>query len=290
MLGIIGGTGIYGISEILQDTKKIPAPVTPFGRASCDILVGSLRAKPEQKLAFIARHGEHHSYLPSEVPYAANIYALKELGVKTVIAFAAVGSLQEEYKPGDFVLPTQFIDRTRSPVRVSTFFGRGCVAHVSVADPTSLELTKDIMEIVRTKSDIELREVGPYVCIEGPAYSTRAESEIYRSWGGAVVGMTNLSEAKLAREAEMAYVSISMVTDYDCWRKDEEAVTSDAVVEVMKKNGEKALKLVKLVASELDYSKVYPEHSALKGALVSKREFIPEATMRDLEIICGKYV
>jgi len=292
MLGVIGGTGLYGVNDILTDVKNIPIVKTPFGETSSPIMVGQLRTDPSKKVAFIARHGLNHTFLPTEVPYAANIYALKELGVRTVLSFSAVGSLKEEHRPGHFVMPTQFIDRTKG-VRRSTFFGNGCVAHVSFADPICPELARDVMEIAKKTGLTEsmtLKLGGTYVCMEGPAYSTRAESHLYRSWGADMVGMTNLTEAKLAREAELAYTTIAMITDYDCWRDGEEAVTADAVTEVMKRNGEHALDLLKAVAQNIDLNKDYPAHHSLSGAIMSRRETIPNATYSNLELLIKAYV
>jgi len=292
MLGVIGGTGLYGVNEILTDTETLPIMKTPFGDTSSPIMVGKLRDDPNKKLAFIARHGLQHVFLPTEVPYAANIYAMKKLGVRTIVSFSAVGSLKEEHRPGDFVMPDQFIDRTKG-IRRSTFFGAGCVAHVSVADPTCTELAKEIKTISEKfipKDTMTLKQGGTYVCMEGPAYSTRAESNLYRSWGADMVGMTNLTEAKLAREAEIAYTTIAMITDYDCWRVGEEAVTADAVTEVMKRNGEHALTLLKAVVQNIDLSKDYPAHHALQGAIMSRRETIPDQTYANLELIIKPYV
>jgi len=294
MLGVIGGTGLYGVNDILTDVKTIPIVKTPFGETSSPIMVGQLRAfmtRPK-KVAFITRHGLNHTFLPTEVPYAANIYALKQLGVRTVVSFSAVGSLKEEHRPGDFVMPYQFIDRTKG-VRRSTFFGAGCVAHVSFADPTCPELAADIMDIAtkcKLTESMTLKLGGTYVCMEGPAYSTRAESNLYRSWGADMVGMTNLTEAKLAREAELAYATVAMITDYDCWRVGEEAVTADAVTEVMKRNGEHALALLKAVAQNIDLTKDYPAHHSLQGAIMSRRENIPDSTYSNLELIIKPYV
>jgi len=292
MLGVIGGTGLYGVNDILVDVKSIPIVKTPFGDTSSPIMVGQLRDDPSKKIAFITRHGLNHTFLPTEVPYAANIYALKQLGVKTVISFSAVGSLKEEHRPGDFVMPDQFIDRTKG-IRRSTFFGAGCVAHVSFADPTCPEFAADIMEIAKKcklNDSMTLKLGGTYVCMEGPAYSTRAESNLYRSWGADMVGMTNLTEAKLAREAELAYTTVAMITDYDCWRVGEEAVTADAVTEVMKRNGEHALALLKAVAQNIDLTKDYPAHHSLQGAIMSRRDTIPDETYAKLELIIKPYV
>jgi len=292
MLGVIGGTGLYGVSDILNDVKTIPIVKTPFGDTSSPIMVGQLRDDASKKVAFIARHGLNHTFLPTEVPYAANVYALKQLGVRTIISFSAVGSLREEHRPGDFVMPLQFIDRTKG-VRRSTFFGEGCVAHVSFADPTCAEFAADIKAIAekcKLNESMVLKLGVTYVCMEGPAYSTRAESNMYRSWGADMVGMTNLTEAKLAREAEIAYTTVAMITDYDCWRVGEEAVTADAVTEVMKRNGEHALALLKAVAQNIDLNKDYPAHHSLQGAIMSRRETIPDKTYNNLELLIKPYV
>lgn len=292
MLGVIGGTGLYGVSEILTNVETLPIQETPFGKTSSPIMVGELRDDLSKKIAFIARHGLQHTYLPTEVPYAANIYALKLLGVRTLVSFSAVGSLKEEHRPGHFVMPLQFIDRTKG-TRRSTFFGDGCVAHVSFADPVCPQLAEDIAAIADKflpAGTVTLKLGGTYVCMEGPAFSTRAESNLYRSWGADMVGMTNVTEAKLAREAEIAYATVGMITDYDCWRVGEAAVSADAVSAVMKHNGEHALALLKAVAQHLDAAKDYPAHHALRGAIMGRRETMPPETYERLQPLIKEYV
>lgn len=294
MLGVIGGTGLYAVESVLVDVVAHPVQQTPFGPTSSPIVVGKLRGDPSRSVAFIARHGPQHTFTPSEVPYAANIYALKRLGVRAVVSFSAVGSLKEEHRPGDFVLPMQLIDLTRG-VRRNTFFGDGCVAHVSCADPVSCTLADDIRAAAETLAGTDaapqaLKVGGTYVCIEGPAFSTRAESNLYRTWGADLVGMTMATEAKLAREAELAYATVAMVTDYDCWRQDEEAVSADAVGLVMQSNSKHALALLEAVVRRVDAHKDYPEHNAMKGAIMGTRSTIPDATYAKLELIISKYI
>ncbi|MFN2492698.1 MAG: S-methyl-5'-thioadenosine phosphorylase, partial [Pyrinomonadaceae bacterium] len=224
-IGIIGGSGLYQMSE-LEDVEEI-AIDTPFGMPSDSFIVGTLE---NQRVAFLPRHGRGHRFMPTDVPFRANIYAMKLLGVERILSASAVGSLQEQYAPLDMVIPDQFFDRTRARAHESTFFGEGIVAHVTFAHPVCDELA-DVLEESCKVTDVKVHRRGTYLCMEGPAFSTKAESHVYRSWGMGVIGMTNLQEAKLAREAEICYATLALVTDYDCWHPRHDAVTADAVIE-----------------------------------------------------------
>ncbi len=280
-IGIIGGSGLYDMPG-LEDTEKIELD-TPFGKPSDSYLVGSLEGR---RVAFLARHGEGHRLLPSELNFRANIFGFKKLGVKRILSASAVGSLRLHHQPLDFVLPEQFIDRTR--LRVSTFFGRGIVAHVSFADPLCANLI-DMVEQAARQLDFPIKRGGTYVCMEGPAFSTRAESHLYRSWGADLIGMTNLQEAKLAREAEICYITIAMVTDYDCWHEEEEDVTVEMLIGYLNKNSENAKKLLRqaIAISSPDFD-CSCQH-ALKSAIITQPSMIPERTRRELAPIIGKY-
>src|SRR4029453_12724256 len=238
-IGIIGGSGLYQMPELtdIEETKIS----TPFGDPSDAFIVGTLEG---ERVAFLPRHGRGHRYLPTEVPFRANIYAMKLLGVERILSASAVGSLQEKYAPLDMVIPDQFFDRTRGRVRESTFFGEGIVAHVSFAHPVCGRLG-DVLEGACKATDVKTHRGGTYLCMEGPAFSTKAESEVYRSWGMSVIGMTNLQEAKLAREAEICYATLALVTDYDCWHPGHDAVTADSVIEYLNKNVRNAQLIMK---------------------------------------------
>lgn len=224
-IGIIGGSGLYKM-EALTEIEEVYVE-TPFGPPSDALILGTLEGT---RVAFLARHGRNHHLLPSELPFRANIYAMKSLGVEYIISASAVGSLQEQVQPLDLVVPDQFIDRTRN--RISTFFGEGIVAHVSFGEPICLDLAQVLSQAIAELNlpDVNLHQGGTYVCMEGPAFSTQAESNLYRSWGGTVIGMTNLPEAKLAREAEIAYATLALVTDYDCWHPDHDSVTVEMIM------------------------------------------------------------
>lgn len=227
-IAVIGGSGLYhmeGLTEMSEIKLK-----TPFGPPSDAIRVGTLH---DRRVAFLARHGRDHRKSPSDINYRANIYALKSIGVKRIFSVSAVGSMKESIKPGDMVLPHQFIDRTRH--RVGTFFDQGVVAHVALADPICQELSEELLKATRL-AGATVHVGGTYICIEGPQFSTRAESQVYRQWGVDVIGMTNLPEAKLAREAELCYATLALVTDYDCWHESEEAVTVGAILDIMHQN------------------------------------------------------
>ena len=281
-IGIIGGSGLYSMPGFEAEEER--AVETPWGEPSDPYVVGTLAGK---EVAFLARHGKGHRISPSELNFRANIYGFKALGVERILSLSAVGSLKEEHKPMDFVLPDQFIDRTRG--RVSTFFGEGLVAHVSFAHPVCGQLAKVAQAAAQT-AGVNAKTGGTYVCMEGPAFSTLAESNLYRSWGADVIGMTNLQEAKLAREAEICYVTIAMVTDYDCWHPDHDAVTVDQIIAVLHKNAENASKLVAAAVAAMPAERTCKCGSALAHALITDRKTIPPATRAKLELLVGKYL
>jgi len=256
---------------------------TPFGEPSDAYIVGELEGK---RVAFLARHGRGHRLSPSELNFRANIYGMKMLGVERILSLSAVGSLKEEHAPLDFVIPDQFFDRTRG--RISTFFGNGLVAHISFADPVCPQLASVVHTSARDVG-INSKSGGTYLCMEGPAFSTRAESNVYRSWGMDVIGMTNLQEAKLAREAEMCYVTIAMVTDYDCWHEEHSAVTVDEIIQNLTKNAENACKLVRHAVSQIPQERTCKCGSALKHAIITDRAAIPAETKEKLRLLIGKY-
>src|SRR6187431_1643003 len=237
-IGIIGGSGLYQMPE-LKEVEEVKVD-TPFGSPSDAFIVGTLEG---ERVAFLPRHGRGHRFTPTEVPYRANIYGMKLLGVERLLSASAVGSLQEQYAPLDMVIPDQFFDRTRARAHESTFFGDGIVAHVGFAHPVCSELG-DVLATSCQSADVKMHRGGTYICMEGPAFSTKAESNVYRSWGMDVIGMTNLQEAKLAREAEICYVTIAMVTDYDCWHPEHEAVTVSEIIGNLVQNAENAAKVV----------------------------------------------
>ena len=281
-IGIIGGSGLYNM-EGLTDVHE-EAVETPFGAPSEVFVRGTLEGRD---VAFLARHGKGHRILPSELNFRANIYAMKKLGVTSILSVSAVGSLKEEHKPTDFVIPDQFIDRTFD--RHATFFGDGVVGHVGFGDPVCAVLT-DVLARACQEVGVVGKRGGTYVCIEGPQFSTRAESNLYRSWGADVIGMTNLQEAKLAREAEISYATLAMVTDYDCWFEGHDAVTVEQVVAIMYQNSGNAQKVVKaavrLMPRDLSSS---PAQSAAQYAIMTDRTMIPAATRQKLDVIFGKY-
>jgi 5'-methylthioadenosine phosphorylase len=256
---------------------------TPWGRPSSNYVVGTLAGKP---VAFLARHGRGHRLMPSELNFRANIYGLKSLGVERILSLSAVGSLKEEHRPLDFVIPDQFFDRTRG--RVSTFFGDGLVAHISFADPVCPQLSSVVYEAARA-SAVNAKKGGTYLCMEGPAFSTKAESNVYRSWGMDVIGMTNLQEAKLAREAEICYVTVAMVTDYDCWHPHHDAVTVADIIANLNKNAENASKVVAAAVTAMPAERTCKCGSALAHAIITDRTIVPESTRKKLDLIIGKY-
>ncbi len=279
---IIGGSGLYSMPGLTDVHEKNLS--TPFGDPSDSFVLGKLDGK---KVAFLARHGRGHRLLPSELPFRANIYAMKMLGVERILSLSAVGSLKEEHKPTDFVIPDQFIDRTF--LRTATFFGEGIVGHVAFGDPvcgTVAAVASDACSV----SGVTARKGGTYVCMEGPQFSTRAESFLYRSWGADVIGMTNLQEAKLAREAEICYATIAMVTDYDCWREGHDDVTVDQIVAVLHQNAANAAKVVRTAIAAMPAERACPCASALKHAILTQPDAIPAATREKMKLIFGKYL
>ena len=281
-IGIIGGSGLYtmpGFSDVHEVTLQ-----TPFGDPSDAYILGKLAGR---KVAFLARHARGHKLLPSELNFRANIHAFKQLGAERIISVSAVGSLKEEHKPLDFVIPDQFFDRTRH--RIDTFFGDGIVAHVGFGDPVCGEMTKVVSAACQAAS-VTGKLGGTYVCMEGPQFSTKAESNVYRSWGAAVIGMTNLQEAKLAREAEICYATIAMVTDYDCWHPHHDSVTVEQIVAVLTKNAANAAKVVKATVEAMPKVRSCKCGSALAHAIMTDRTKIPAATKEKLALIVGKYL
>jgi 5'-methylthioadenosine phosphorylase len=284
-IGVIGGSGLYQM-DALENVREI-AIETPFGIPSDSFIIGTLDGV---EVAFLARHGRGHLLMPTELPFRANIYALKMLGVEFVISVSAVGSLKEEHKPLDVVIPDQFFDRTRARAQESTFFGNGIVGHVTFADPVCAYLG-DILEAAgKETGDAEIHRGGTYLCMEGPAFSTRAESNVYRSWGMDIIGMTNLQEAKLAREAEMSYATLAMVTDYDCWHEAHDAVTIDMVIGYLNRNVSVAQRIIRNAVKRLAAGELKsPFDGALKHAVMTRPDLIFPDTRRRLAAIIGKY-
>jgi 5'-methylthioadenosine phosphorylase len=285
-IGIIGGSGLYQMSA-LRNIREVRI-ATPFGDPSDDLIVGDLE---DITVTFLARHGRHHHLTPSEVPYRANIYAMKQMGVEYLISASAVGSLQADVKPLDLVLPDQFIDRTKD--RAATFFGEGIVGHIAFGDPICRQLAKVLAESIESLDlpDITLHQGGAYICMEGPAFSTKAESNMYRMLGGTVIGMTNLPEAKLAREAEMAYATLALATDYDCWHPDHDSVTVEMIVANLHKNAANAQLIIRETVRRLGSNLFVSEaHSALKYAIITPKDKFPPATQQKLELLLRKYL
>ncbi|MDQ1707644.1 MAG: 5-methylthioadenosine phosphorylase [Pyrinomonadaceae bacterium] len=283
-IGIIGGSGLYQMPE-LEDVEEIVVD-TPFGSPSDAFIVGTLE---NQRVAFLPRHGRGHLFTPTEVPFRANVYAMKLLGVERILSASAVGSLQEEFAPLDMVIPDQFFDRTRARARESTFFGEGIVAHVAFAHPVCEELG-DVLEESCQVTNVKAHRRGTYLCMEGPAFSTKAESEVYRSWGMSVIGMTNLQEAKLAREAEICYATLALVTDYDCWHPGHEAVTADSVIAYLNRNVRNAQLIMQDAVKRLgEQERSCKCGSALKNAIFTAPHLWPEATRKKLDAIVKKY-
>ena len=281
-IGIIGGSGLYhmpGFSDVHEVRQQ-----TPFGDPSDAYILGTLEG---HQVAFLARHARGHKLLPSELNFRANIYGFKQLGVERIISVSAVGSLKEEHKPLDFVIPDQFVDRTRH--RVDTFFGDGIVAHIGFGDPVCGELARVVKGACQS-AGVAAKLGGTYVCMEGPQFSTKAESNIYRSWGADVIGMTNLQEAKLAREAEICYVTIAMVTDYDCWHPHHDEVTVAQVIAVLTKNAEHAAKVVKAAVGAVPKTRSCKCGSAVAHAILTDPAKIPPETKEKLKLILGKYL
>jgi 5'-methylthioadenosine phosphorylase len=282
-IGIIGGSGLYDL-EGLTDREEIEVS-TPFGEPSDKILAGTFAGR---RVFFLPRHGKGHRILPTELNHRANIYALRSLGVRFIIAVTAVGSLKEEYHPRDIVVPDQFFDRTSRRDR-HTFFGRGIVAHVAFGDPVSEGLRKMLVEESKAVG-CNTHDGGTYVCMDGPAFSTRAESNAHRQLGFDVIGMTNLPEAKLAREAEIALATLALVTDYDCWKIEEEPVTVEAVIGHLMANASKAKEIVSRVIPRIPTEATWPEHRALDTALITDRKFWPKDTAEALRPLIGRFM
>ena len=283
-IGIIGGSGLYQMAE-LKDVEEVTVE-TPFGPPSDAFVVGTLEGT---RVAFLPRHGRGHRILPTELPFRANIYAMKTLGVERILSASAVGSLQEQYAPLDMVIPSQFFDRTRARARESTFFGEGIVAHITFAHPVCEELG-DVVEESCRAADVRVHRGGTYLCMEGPAFSTKAESLVYRQWGMDVIGMTNLQEAKLAREAEICYSTLALVTDYDCWHEAHDAVSVETVVEYLNKNVRNAQNVMREAVRRLsERPRACSCGSALKSAIFTAPELWPEATTKKLDAIIKKY-
>lgn len=285
-IGIIGGSGLYKMAA-LEAVEEVHLD-TPFGPPSDALILGALEGT---RVAFLARHGRNHHLLPSELPFRANIHALKQLGVDYIISASAVGSLKEAVKPLDMVVPDQFIDRTRN--RISTFFGEGIVAHVAFANPVCNQLAAILGDAIASLDlpEVTLHRGGTYVCMEGPAFSTKAESNLYRSWGASVIGMTNLPEAKLAREAEIAYATLALVTDYDCWHPEHDSVTVEMVIENLHRNAINAQKVIQEAVRRIAENPFVSEaHSALKYAILTPLAQAPTPTKEKLSVLLKKYL
>jgi 5'-methylthioadenosine phosphorylase len=281
-IGIIGGSGLYNMPGI-QRVRQVRV-ATPFGKPSETFLLGELEGR---EVAFLSRHGRGHVLMPSEINFRANLYALKKLGVTRIISVSAVGSLREELKPLDMVLPAQFFDRTTN--RPSTFFGGGIVAHISFADPVCPVLV-DVLSQACASSGVNCHRGGTYICMQGPAFSTKAESATYRAWGMDVVGMTNLQEAKLAREAEICYATLAMVTDYDCWHPAHDAVTVDQIIDYLTRNAQKAQKIIRAAVRQMPKERSCKCGSALAHAILTDPKKIPPQVRKKLALLLGRYL
>ncbi len=281
-IGIIGGSGLYDMAELTA--RREVGVETPFGPPSDKLVLGRLAGK---EVAFLARHGRGHRILPSELNFRANIYAMKMLGVERILSASAVGSLKETLAPLDILLPDQFIDRTRG--RISTFFGNGLAAHVAFADPVCPDLLRQVHRAAG-KAGVRAVRGGTYVCMEGPAFSTKAESHLYRSWGADVIGMTNLQEAKLAREAEICYVTLALITDYDCWHESHESVTVDMIVGNLRQNSRNAQSIIVQAVQDMSETRACGCADALRHAIITEKSLIPAETKKNLSYIIGKYL
>lgn len=281
-IGIIGGSGLYSMPSF-TDISEVQIN-TPFGAPSDSYVLGSLEGR---RVAFLARHARGHRLLPTELNFRANIHGFKQLGVERILSVSAVGSLKEEHKPLEFVVPDQFFDRTRH--RIDTFFGDGVVAHIAFADPICSEMANVVTKACQDAGVVGKRG-GTYLCMEGPQFSTKAESNVYRSWGMDVIGMTNLQEAKLAREAELCYLTIAMVTDYDCWHPHHDSVTVEQILTILQKNAENAAKVVKATVAAMPKQRSCKCGSALAHAILTDRAKVPAATKEKLKLILGKYL
>jgi 5'-methylthioadenosine phosphorylase len=281
-IGIIGGSGLYSMAG-LQETREIHVK-TPFGEPSDAIVVGTLEGK---RVAFLARHGRGHRILPSEINFRANICAMKQLGVQRVISVSAVGSLREDLRPGEFLVVDQFVDRTKA--RVSTFFGGGLVAHVTFDKPTCPQTSALLVE-ASARCDVKVHPHGTYVCIEGPQFSTLAEAHVHRQLRFEVIGMTNVTEAKLAREAELCYATIAMITDYDCWHPEHESVTATQIIATLNQNAENAQRVLREAVRAMPAERTCKCGAALRHALITDLKLVPSATKKRLAPIIGKYL
>ena len=281
-IGVIGGSGLYKM-EGLERVEEVRID-TPFGPPSDPFIVGELKGR---RIAFLPRHGRGHRVQPSDLNFRANIYGMKKLGVNRIISVSAVGSMKEGIHPKDIVIPDQFYDNTRR--RISTFFGDGIVAHVSLADPVCPVLSGTLYKAAAGVG-AKVHRGGVYLCIEGPQFSTRGESMIYKSWGVDIIGMTNVTEAKLAREAEICYATIALVTDYDCWHHEEAAVTADAILEILNKNVETSKKIIKEAVGNVPADRSCPCSTAMNNAIITAPEAISSEAKARLDLIIGKYV
>jgi len=281
-IGVIGGSGLYEMADLEDQEERVVE--TPFGLPSAPFVIGRMSGK---KIAFLARHGKGHHLLPSELNFRANIFGFKVLGVEWLLSASAVGSLQERYRPEDIVVPDQFFDRTKG--RVGTFFGNGIVAHISFADPLCPALSELISQAGQS-AGATVHRGGSYVCMEGPQFSTLTESRLYRSWGMDVIGMTNLQEAKLAREAEICFATLALVTDYDCWHPDHDQVSVEMVVETLQKNAVTARRAVKELVACLPIDRACRCHAALASAIITSHDAVPAKTRQILAPIIGKYL
>ena len=281
-IGIIGGSGLYDMARLTDREER--AIKTPFGPPSAPYVVGALEGR---RVAFLARHGVGHRILPSELNFRANIFGMKKLGVEWIVSASAVGSLQERYRPQDIVVPDQFLDRTRG--RIGTFFGRGLAAHVSLAHPVCPSLSR-LAGDAASRVGATVHRGGTYLCMEGPQFSTLAESRLYRSWNMDVIGMTNLQEAKLAREAEICFATLALVTDYDCWHPDHDQVTVAMVIETLQTNAATAQKTIADLVSQLPIERGCECASALATAIITRPEAVPPETRAELAPIVGRYL
>ena len=281
-IGIIGGSGLYDMADLTDREARTVA--TPFGEPSGPYVIGTLRGK---RVAFLARHGAGHRLSPTELNYRANVFGFKTLGAEVILSASAVGSLQERYVPQHLVIPDQFFDRTKG--RVSTFFGNGLVAHVAFAHPVCGKLGTVAYDACRSV-DATVHKGGTYVCMEGPQFSTLAESKLYRSWGMDIIGMTNLQEAKLAREAEICYATIALVTDYDCWHPDHDSVTVDMIIQNLVANATTAQQVIAEAVSRLPYERTCECGSALQHAIITRPDAVPAQVKKDLAPIIGRYM
>ncbi len=281
-IGIIGGSGLYDMAELTDREERTIA--TPFGDPSGPYVIGTLRGR---RVAFLARHGAGHRLLPSELNFRANIFGFKVLGVERILSASAVGSLKEEYRPLDILVPDQFFDRTKG--RISTFFGRGIVAHIAFAHPLCGDLSRVAADCAESVG-ATVHRGGTYVNMEGPQFSTLSESRLYRSWGMDVIGMTNLQEAKLAREAEICYATLALVTDYDCWHPDHDSVTVDLIIANLTQNALTAQKTIAAAVERLNGPRTCGCKDALATAIITRPEHVPAATRQELAPIIGKYI